>query len=131
MTIFSLDDSPGIWFDLEDGGRVQLRPMTGEVLAGIRKQTVKRRVEYKRVEGRAERFQVEEMDRDLENALFWDLVIVAWENLLDAKGFPIPCDRAHKLLLLDKSLRFRKFISESLDRLQADEVKEEEASQKN
>lgn len=131
MTVFNLDDSAGVWFDLEGGGRLQLRAMTAEILAGIRKQTVKRRVEYKRVEGRAERFEVDEVDRDLENALFWDHVIVAWEHLLDAKAVPIPCDRTHKLLLLAKSPRFLKFVSECLDRLQNDEAQHAEAAQKN
>ena len=131
MTIFNLNGSGGVWFDLEGGGRVQLRSMDADTLKAIRKQTVKTRIEYKRVEGKAERFEVEQADEDLQNALFWDHVIVAWENLFDANNAAIPCTRENKILLLSKSVRFATFIADSLKVLADGETAQTEEAEAN
>ncbi len=125
------DEKAGSWFDMEGGGRVQIRFMTVDALKIIRKQTVKKRVEYKRVEGRAERFDVEEINDELQNELFWDYVIMAWENLFDAKENPIPCIREYKLLLMMRSAKFVKFITDALRTLSDDETAQVEAIEKN
>lgn len=131
MTVFDLDGNVPVWFELEDGGRVQLRALDADTLKALRKQCVKRRVEYKRVDGRAERFEVEEFDEEKHNALFWDAVIVGWEQFFDAKGQPIPCTTDMKLALLTKSARFLTFVSDAMKRLNADEAQREEDAVKN
>lgn len=131
MTVFNLDEPAGAWFEMEDGGRVQLRLMTPEAMQGIRKAAVKKRIEYKRVDGKAERFEVEEVEDDLYGALFWDHVIVAWEHLADAKGTAIPCDRAHKRLLMARVPRFAAFVGESLETLRTAELAEAQVAVKN
>jgi len=131
MTVFLLEESVGVWFDLEGGGRVQLRTMTADALKAIRKQTVKRRVEYKRIDGKAERFDVEEVNEDLQNALFWDHVIAGWENILNGKAEEIPCTRENKMLLMTRSAAFARFVGESLATLNADEGTRAEADEKN
>ena len=30
MTVFDLEEKPGVWFDMEGGGRVQLKTLTPE-----------------------------------------------------------------------------------------------------
>ena len=131
MTIFDLEVPSGSWFDLKGGGRVQVRTMDADTRKAIRKQTTKQRVEYKRVDGRAERFEVDVLDEDLQNALFWDHVIVAWENLFDAKQVAIPCTRDNKILLLSRSSKFVDFVGECLKRLAEDELQQAEALEKN
>lgn len=131
MTVFLLDERAGVWFDLEGGGRVHLRPMTPDTIKAIRKQTVKRRVEYKRIEGKAERFEVEEIDEDLQNALFWDHIILGWENILDGRSEEIPCTRETKTLLMSRSAAFARFIGESLKTLNEAESDAAEADEKN
>lgn len=132
MTIFNLNGKDsGVWFDLEDGGRVQVRTMDAETLRAIRTETVKRKIEYKRVEGKAERFTVEDTDDEEQSALFWDHVIMAWEKFFDGHEQPIPCTRENKILLLARSQRFAKFLGECLEKLNADELATAEADKEN
>ncbi|MEN6615115.1 MAG: hypothetical protein ABFD12_01015 [Syntrophorhabdus sp.] len=122
-TVFDLEESgKGAWFDMEGGGRVQLRPIPPSVLKDIRKQTVTKKVEYKRIEGKAERFEVEVINNDLQDALFWDYCIVSWEKVLDANGTPIPCTKENKLKLMTLSLKFTKIVGEGLKTLTDDEA---------
>lgn len=131
-TIIDISDkTAGYWFDLEGGGRVQLRPMNIDALKDVRKQTVKRKVEYKRVEGRAERFEVEDINEDLQSELFWDYVIMSWENLLDAAEKPIPCTKENKMLLLTRSTKFVTIINEALRKIADDENIKMEKAEKN
>lgn len=131
MTVFNLEEPAGAWFDLEDGGRVQLRTMTADAMKAIRKAAVRKRIEYKRVEGRAERFEVEEVNEDLHSELFWDHIIVNWENLFDAKGIPIPCTKDMKVLLMSRVPKFAAFVGESLKTLSDSEADEAEGAEKN
>ena len=131
MTTFDLEDSPGVWFDLEGGGRVQIRTMTAGAMKAIRKVAVKKHVEYKRIEGKAERFEVEDVNEDLHSELFWDHVLVGWENLCDAKGNAIPCTTGAKILLVSKSVKFAAFVGECLKTLNESEAQEAEANAKN
>ena len=125
------DEKTGSWFDMDGGGRIQLRTMTLDALKDTRKQTVKKKVEYKRVEGRAERFDVEEINDELQNELFWDYVVMAWENLLDAKEQQIPCTKENKMLLMMRSAKFVKFVTDALRTLSDDETAQAEATEKN
>lgn len=131
MTVFDLDEQPGVWFDLEGGGRVRIRSMSPETLKAIRKQAVKKRIEYKRVDGKAERFEVEEVNEDLQNELFWDHVIVDWQNFFDRNSQPIPCTRENKVLLLSRSAMFGRVLADALKQVSEDEAGQAEAAEKN
>jgi hypothetical protein len=131
MTVFDLSENPGVWFDMEGGGRVQLKTLAAEDLKAIRKQSAKKRVEYKRIEGKAERFDVEDVDEDAQNQLFWDHVIMSWEKFFDSKGEPIPCTKENKVLLMQRSIKFARFVTEALRTLSEDETAQAEATEKN
>lgn len=130
MTIFNLEDQ-GKWFELEGGGRLQLRNVSREVYADIRKKTIRKKVDFKKVEGTPARFDYEEVNEDLSNELFWDYVIVAWENFFDASNNPIPCNKQNKMLLISKSITFAKYVNECLKVLTESELEEQKAQEKN
>ena len=125
------DYPPAVWFDLDGGGRVQLRQMPSDVLTAINKQTDRKVIDYKRLDGKAERFEAVERDEDSRSLLFWDYVRVGWENLLDKRAEEIPCTKENKLLLMQRSTVFAEFIGKSLAQLAADELKQEEEEEKN
>ncbi|MDD3092339.1 MAG: hypothetical protein PHG80_11995 [Methanoregulaceae archaeon] len=131
MTVINIEEKQGTWFEMEGGGRVQLRTLTADDLKAIRKATVKKRVEFKKVDGTPGRFEVEETDEEKQSEMFWDRVIVSWENLFDGKGEAIPCTKENKMLLIMRSLKFSKFVGESLKVLQEQEAELEEAREKN
>jgi len=131
LTTFDLDSDVGKWFELEDGGRIRLKNLTADDLKEIRKQTVKKRVDFKKVEGTPGRFEYEEVDRDLENVLFWEKVIVDWENFFDAKKKPIPCTKENKLLLMGRSQKFIRVVTDFLKVLTDDDAEQAERAEKN
>lgn len=121
------DLNPGILFDMEGGGKVRLRVCAGEDFRNIRKQTLKKKVEYKN----AQRFAYDDIDEDLENKLLWDFCIIDWENLFDASGSPIPCIKENKVLLMGKSIKFSRFVLDSLNKLAEINSEQVEAESKN
>ena len=131
MTVINIDDEVGRYFEMDGGGKVKLRTMTADVLKAIRKQAVKKRVEFKKVEGTPHRFEWEDVNDELQNELFWDHIIQDWEGFTDGKGNPIPCTRDNKLKLMFRSVKFSQFITESLKTLADEEAKQLEASEKN
>jgi hypothetical protein len=131
MTVFDIGEKAGVWFDMEGGGRVQLKTMAADDLRAIRKQTVKKKVDFKKIEGTPVRLEYEELNEDLQNELFWDHVIVSWINLFDAKGAEIPCTRENKMLLMTRSAKFGKFIGDALKELSEAEIGQAEAAEKN
>jgi len=131
MTVFDLDSKPGVWFDMEGGGRVELKILSPEDWRTIRNQTVKTVPDYVKLDGEWKRFEVEKRDDDLQNELFWDSLIVAWEGLLDAKGREIPCTSENKSLLMLTQPTFSKFIGGCIDVLTKDETARMAASEKN
>ena len=131
MTVFNLEDSPGVWFDHEEGGRIKLRSISVDKWKEIRKQTVKKKVDYKKIEGSPVRLEFEEVNEDLQNELFWDEVIVSWEKFFDGKGNEIPCTKENKMLLMMRSMKFAKFVNECLKTLSEDEEKQNEVIEKN
>ena len=131
MTKFDISKKQGVWFEMEGGGRIQLRTMTADDFKIIRRQTVSRKVEYKRVEGKAERFEIEEVKDDLQTELFWDYIIVGWENLYDGKEVAIPCTKENKMLLLSLSAKFLKFVTDCLQSLNDTEAEKAESAIKN
>ena len=131
MTVFDLEEKPATWFDMEGGGRVQLRILSAEGWKAIRGQSVQVVAEYQKLDGKWERFEVEKKDDDLQNRLFWDAVIVAWENLQDGKGREILCTPENKTLLMLTQPKFSRFIGECVEVLTKDETARAEASEKN
>ena len=131
MTVFDLEEKPGVWFDMEGGGRVQLRALASDDLKRIRARTVTKQAEIAKVDGVVARVAWEETDEDLQNELFWDHCIVAWEKFSDAKGKTIPCTKANKVLLMTRSAKFARFVSEKLKVLADDDAMRAEAAEKN
>jgi len=110
MTVIDVEERTGVWFDMDGGGRVQIRTLTADDMKSIRKQTVKKRTEFKKVDGTPGRFEYEEVNDELQNELFWDRVITDWSGLYDGKGSEIPCTKENKLLLMMRSIKFAKFV---------------------
>jgi hypothetical protein len=131
MTVLEIEEKPGVWFEMEGGGRVQLRTLNADGWKAIRKQTVNKKVEFKRVGGKAERFEFEEVNDDLQNELFWDHIIMTWENFIDGQGKEIPCTKENKLLLMTRSAKFSKFVADSLKMLSDSEAATAEQTEKN
>ena len=110
---------------------MQLRTISVADFKAIQKQTVKKKVDYKRVEGMPGRFEYEAIDQDLQNELYWDAVIVGWENFTDKNGKEIPCTKENKVLLMSRSKKFLEFVVESLKTLSEDEAAQQEIERKN
>jgi hypothetical protein len=128
-TNIDFDEISAKWFEMEGGGRLQLRIPSIADWKLIRKQTVRKKVEFKKVDGTPGRFEFEEINEDLQNDLFWDVAIVNFENFTN-KGILIPCTKENKILLMTNS-KFAKFFSESFKTLTEDEAIQAEASEKN
>lgn len=133
--VFSIDGelNPGTPFEMEGGGVVYLRVCAGDDLRDIRKKSVKKLKEYKKIDGNLQRLTYEETDEDLQSQLVWDFCIVKWENLFadEAKTVPIPCTTENKLKLMGRSLVFSKFVGESLQTLRGELEVEEGVTEKN
>jgi len=131
MTLIDIEEPTSKWFEMaEGGGRVQLRTISVSDFKAIQKQTVKKKVDFKKVDGTPGRFEYEAVDQDLQNELYWDAVIVSWENLVDKNEKPIPCNRETKTLLMTKSKKFLEFVVESLKALAEDEAAVQESEKK-
>ncbi len=127
-SIFDISDlNPGMWFEFEGGSRVCLRICAGDDLREIRKQSTKKKVEYRS----GQRISYTITDDDLENKLLWDFCIVNWENFFDANNTPIHCNTDTKSLLMGKSIKFGRFVSECLETLTTVEEESKEKSEKN
>jgi hypothetical protein len=129
MTEINFDENEATWFEAEDGGRIQIRIPTMSDWKGIRRQTVRKKVEFKKVEGTAGRFEFEEVNEDLQNELFWDMAIVNFENFTN-KGVLIPCTKENKIRLMANA-KFAKFFSESFKTLTEDVASRPEVAKKN
>ena len=103
------------------------RVCAGDDFRNIRKQTLKKKVEYKN----GQRFQIEVIDEDLENQLLWDFCIIGWENFFDASGNPIPCTKENKILLMGKSIKFSRFVLDCLNKIAEIETEQSEVERKN
>lgn len=132
MTKICLDQEiTNAWFEMEGGGQIHLQSLTPEIVNEITKQVVKKKIEYKKVEGKAERFVYEDIDNDLQNELFWNYLIVDWKDLYDAKQIPIECTKENKILLMRRSKKFADFILESLGKLKELSIQQAEEAEKN
>ena len=131
MTVINLEERKSTWFEMDGGGRVELRTLSYDALKTISKQSTRKRVDFKKVEGTPGRFEYEEVNEELQNELFWDHCILSWENLFDSKEVEIQCTKENKVLLMTKSAQFAKFISDSIETLNEDEVVQSEVAEKN
>ena len=131
MTVINLEERKSTWFEMDGGGRVELRTLSYDALKTINKQSTRKRVDFKKVEGTPGRFEYEEVNEELQNELFWDHCILSWKYLFDSKEVEIPCTKENKVLLMTKSAQFAKFISDSLETLNEDEVVQSEVAEKN
>ena len=131
MTVINLEERISTWFEMDGGGRVELRTLSYDALKKINKQSTRKKVDFKKVEGTPGRFEYEEVNEELQNELFWDHCILAWENLYDSKEVEIPCTKENKVLLMTKSAQFAKFISDSLETLNKAEAAQAETAEKN
>lgn len=131
MTVFDLEKSRDAWFELEGGGRVLLHLLSADEWNEIKVKTTTISDTCKFLGGKWERFEIEKVDANQQNRLFWDKIIVNWEYLYDKNGNEIPCTIDNKLLLLNKSLKFIDFINSSLEHLRQDEIMHQEVVEKN
>lgn len=131
MTIIDLEEIVPKWFLMEGGGRVQLRTLSIAEFKDIQRKTVRKKVDYKKIEGTVGRFEYEELNQDLQNELYWDAVIVGWDNLTDKSGKEIPCTKENKVLLMTHSKKFLEFVIESLKALGEEEEARRDAEAKN
>jgi len=130
-TIINIDENKSQLFEMEGGGKVYLKAITSEEFNAINKKTTKKKVEYRKVDGTASRFEYEEIDYDLRAELFYDAAIIDWENFVDASGNEIPCTKENKMLFMNKSVAFSKFIADSIKILTDDTTRENEEAEKN
>jgi len=133
LTLFDLTEKPGSWFEMEGGGRVQLKTISTDEWREIQKATVKKGPpEYPKLDDKYQRFQADIVDGDLQMEMIWDKTILAWENLMDKGGEPIPCTKEFKVkLMLMKSPAFRDFYLEKMKAIDQAEAEQELVTEKN
>jgi len=129
---FDLENlNPGtkFFFDETDElkGSVTIRVCAGDDLRAIRKQSSKKKVEYRR----GQRIEYPDTNEVVENELLWDFCIVDWDGVLDKNGGNILCTKANKVLLMGKSPSFSKFVGDKLSILAELEEEEKEVLEKN
>ena len=95
-------------------GYVELRIMNAEILKSINKRTIKKRIEYKR----GQRFEVEDINEDLQSELVWDYCITDWNNLVDDKGKAVPCNKENKIMYMTKAPKFMVFVNKCMSELE-------------
>lgn len=132
MAVFNIDEAQGVWFDYPGGGRVQFRVASPEDWRRIRKATVKREPFVTKVDGKAQLFERDIVDEDLQVEMINDSSIVAWEGFLDAHGEEIPCTSEYKKrLMLMRDGSFRDFANEKIRELAGIMEGEQEVAEKN
>lgn len=131
MTVIDLDEKQGTWFDMEGGGRVQLRTIDPEDWLKVRKATIKKVPFVQKVDGVPMVFNQEILDEDMQMVMTHDMSIVSWEKLFDKKNNPIPCTSENKRRLMLKVDSFRNFVNEKLELLRKAESVTTEQVEKN
>lgn len=132
MTKFCLDrENTNAWFTMDGGGSIHYQLINSDDWAEIRKKTTEKKVEYIRVEGKAERFEYEETNTDLQNEFFWDKTILEWKDLYRSDGTIIECTKENKMLLVKKSSYFVNFSNKAVETLKDEDERRVEESEKN
>ncbi len=131
MTKICLEQNTNAWFEMDGGGQVHLQTLTSNDFKGIKRQTTKKQTEFRRLDGKAERFEFDVINEDLQNELVWDLIILGWKDICDSNGKPIECTRANKIMLMNTAPKFSKFIMERLEKLKEEDARRIEETEKN
>lgn len=114
-------------FNDDDGGFVELRPVTPAVLESLHRKFTKTRPEYHR----GVRHDVTTTDQDGYDAAFWDYCIAGWDGVFDEHGEPIECTRENKVFLYKNSPEFAALVRVCIDRLAEDMDARTQALEKN
>jgi hypothetical protein len=139
MTTFDIEENQGVWFDINGGGRVQLKILSYVEWKEIAKATItKGPPEYpllktdEKSPAKHIRFQPEIINNDLQIEMTWDKTIISWEGLMDKNQKPIPCTKEWKirLMFMDDS-SFRDFYNEKMKILMDAKVEQDEKLRKN
>jgi len=128
--IVDLEEKPGEWFELADGGRMQLKALSTQGYKAIQKQVVQKKHDFvfNKMTRAMERIDYTEINDELREELFWDTIIVAWENLFDGKGNPIPCTKENKVQLMARSTKFKNVVEECMRKLNSIQLEREVAT---
>ena len=127
-------------FELKGGGNVHLRLRSEADEKTIMAACVKKRAEYPLLKdptdttGKREtyqRFEVEDMDRDLFFEMSMDRNITGWDDLFDRTKKPIPVTKENKVLLMKNAPAFRDAVNAGLKALKDGESKAVEQAEKN
>jgi len=133
MTTFDIEESHGVWFDMDSGGRVKLKTATPSDWLKIKKAITEKDPIIKKLEdGKYQLFEHVIIDEDLQMSMLNDICIIDWENLFDKNRNPIPCTPENKMLLMmmrDDS--FRDFVNEKMTTLAEMELEQRRVSEKN
>lgn len=126
----------GVWFDMPDdldSTRVCLRVLGIGELKKINKETLSKKVEYKKFGrgGNYQRFEYEDPDDTKRDELLWDYCITDWENIFDVDGTALECTLENKVKLMNESVAFAIFVADSLDVLTATQAEKRENEEKN
>lgn len=126
---FNLDNlNPGVYFPFEDDeGGVTVRVASADVIRGIDKKTVKKKVQFRR----GQRYEIDDTDEEKRSALVWDYAIVDWNGVFDNDGNEIPCTTDNKIKLMNGSVQFSRFIGNCLEQLTEDVEAYDEELEKN
>jgi hypothetical protein len=127
-----VEEAVGTWFDHDDGWKVSLRICSLDELKRIRKQTTKEKFAFKRLDGAPYRVKWDETDEDAQSLMIWDYCIVDWQEMYDKDGkTPLPLTAENKVMLMNKSASFAKFVTDSMTKLNEMQEQGKEASEKN
>jgi hypothetical protein len=124
-------------FELEGGGKVHLRLLTGTDLKEMRKACVKKVVEYPLLEDPATgkkrhvRFEAEDFDAEKFASMGHDRNITGWDDLYDRNEKLIPVTPENKDLLMERVQQFSEAVKEGNKALREQEKAEAEAAEKN
>jgi len=129
---FRLQDlNPGAWFNFDvddpETGRIRLRVLNAQKLTEIRDTTMTNKVEYHA----DNRFEYQEIDNAARDRIIWDYCIIEWEGLVDDDDVPIECTTDNKIKLMNGHIGFSTFIEACLEKLNKENEKFREFSEKN
>ena len=127
---FNLTDlNPPAWFEHPNhkGSKICLRVCASSDLERIHKDTMKKKVEYRR----GNRFEVEKIDEKKRSDLTWIFCIVDWERIFDEDGNEIECTDENKILLMQQAPTFTSWVASCLEELNEDDVTRQEDAEKN
>ena len=118
-------------FELDGGGKVRLRLLTGTDLREMRKACTSSAVEYPKLDGKFQRFEAESFDGEKWTQMSRDRNIVGWDDLFDRNETPIPVTSENRALLMERVPAFREAVEAGNKALKEGEAARVEAAEKN